>query len=108
MGLHRRFNRLSEEASAKTDVVAEMILSINQCKVIPIISNSFRIEQIFRDEGKDTGAPEYTDEDQTVNEQLTRAWATAIDYPLEDNHNLARVVTPARKNIQTLKRISLK
>jgi hypothetical protein len=63
--------------------------------VIPIVSNSFRIEQIFRDE-KD--APEqasdtaqYDDEDLTYDEQLTKVWADFIDYPMADKHNLARV-----------------
>lgn len=79
----------------KTDALRKIISLRNISKVIPIISNSFRIDQVFRDEKKITdliaGAPEYDDEDLTIEEQLTKIWAEKINYPMSDDHNLARV-----------------
>jgi hypothetical protein len=79
----------------KIDALHKIISLRNISKVIPIISNSFRIEQVFRDEQKITNLiasePEYDDEDLTIEEQLTKIWAERIYYPMTDNHNLARV-----------------
>jgi len=63
--------------------------------VVPIISNSFRIEEIFRNDedllSKMNGSPEFYDEVRTVDQQLTKQWAQKIGYPMSDDHNLARV-----------------
>ena len=72
------------------------IISIrNINNVVPIISNSFRIEQIFCNEKAVTDLaaqkPEYLDEDLSIEEQLTKMWAKQIGYPMTDDHRLARV-----------------
>ena len=67
---------------------------ISQGIVIPIISNSFRIEQIFREERNVSDLSDETlqpDEDLTVEEQLAEEWAHFIEYPMPDVHNLSRV-----------------
>ena len=65
-------------------------------RVIPVISNSFRIEEIFRDDEElfklMLEVPQYYDELRTFNQQLTKKWAEEIKYPMSDDHNLARVV----------------
>lgn len=64
-------------------------------RVIPIISNSFRIEEIFRDDKELLAliaeVPEHFDQVRTFDQQLTKKWAEKIEYPMSDNHNLARV-----------------
>jgi len=66
-------------------------------RVIPIISSSFRLEQIFRalsslnDKIAVTPRSRSTDEVPTAVQQLTREWADSIEYPLPDDSNLARV-----------------
>jgi hypothetical protein len=68
---------------------------INQGMVVPIVSNSFRIEHIFYGEKdpaeKIAEASQSYDDDFTIDEQLTKEWADFIGYPMPDNHNLARV-----------------
>lgn len=88
----------NSEVSQVTDTLRRIVTIKNINNVVPVISNSFRIEQIFRDEKSVTEAiPEdpqqYVDEDLTVDQQLTRLWAKDIGYPkiLTDNNNLARV-----------------
>ena len=99
MGLSRRVAQAREqrpaEPSAEAGLTKHIIHRIHQGKVIPILSNSFRLEQIFREEKND--APEGSDPAQadsgglTIEEQLTEVWAKEIGYPLADIHNLARV-----------------
>ncbi len=100
MGKIIRRNAKKNEAPAdhhaeKLTFLEDIIPDINKGSVIPIISNSFRIEEIFRDEDEITGKiaqePEFTDEDLTIDEQLTKEWAADIKYPMSDDHNLARV-----------------
>jgi hypothetical protein len=85
--------RLVQET--KTSSFGNIIPLIAQQKVIPIISNSFRIQQIFAeqkeviDEIPETSV--YEDEDLTSDEQITKEWANFIGYPMPDNHSLARV-----------------
>lgn len=99
MGLNKRFaqarERLSKESLTKTGFWEAIMPRINQGNVIPIISNSFRIEQIFREDKK---APDPSTEGAsteepglTVEEQITKEWADFIEYPLPDVYNLARV-----------------
>jgi len=63
--------------------------------VIPVISNSFRIEQIFQAdlELRELLKKEakYYDDASTLEQQLTKLWATKINYPMSDDRNLARV-----------------
>src|SRR5512142_508019 len=63
--------------------------------MIPVISNSFRVEEIFRTDRELMGAaadlPEHYDEVRTIDQQLTRRWAQKIGYPMSEDHNLARV-----------------
>jgi len=92
MGINRRFaearERLAKEGSVKTGFWEDIMPRINQGVVIPIISNSFRIDQIFRDGNE----PEAPDEGSlSINEQLIAEWASLIEYPMGDSNNLARV-----------------
>jgi len=99
MGLNRRFagarERLSKESVSSTGFWDNIMPFIKQGMVIPIISNSFRIEQIFREEkeGLDRTAEtsQSDDEDWTIDEQLTKEWAEFVEYPMQDVHNLARI-----------------
>jgi hypothetical protein len=63
--------------------------------VIPVISNSFRLEEIFREDEELFAlleqVPEFYDEFRTFDQQLTKKWAESIKYPMSDDHNLARV-----------------
>jgi len=91
MGFNKRFaearERLAREGASKSDPREDLMRRINQGIVIPIISNSLRIEQVFGGENE-----EINDEnDFSIYEQLTAEWASLIGYPLEDKHNLARV-----------------
>lgn len=99
MGLNRRFagarERLSREAIVTTGFWDTIMPCISQGLVIPVISNSFRIEQIFREEtnespqGGEVSPPDA--EDRTIDEQLTKEWAEFIGYPMPDVYNLARI-----------------
>jgi hypothetical protein len=83
------------DAEENVDPLNDLIPFINEGVVIPIISNSLRIEEIFRTARELTDkiakTPTYSDEYLTVNEQLTKVWAESIQYPMPDDHNLARV-----------------
>ncbi|HUG35278.1 MAG TPA: SIR2 family protein [Anaerolineales bacterium] len=63
--------------------------------IIPIISNSFRIEQIFQadPELRESLKKEakYYDDASTLEQQLTKLWSATINYPMSDDRNLARV-----------------
>jgi SIR2-like domain len=98
MGANRRLGRarekLDRESLTRTGFWKDIMPRIQQGIVIPIISNSFRIEQIFREEKRplDQSAENLqSDEDLTVEEQLAEEWANFIEYPMPDVHNLARV-----------------
>ena len=90
MGNNNRFaklrERLEQETSSQTDFWSDIKPHVSQGIVIPIVSNAFHIEQIFREEGShdnDDGLP--------TDEALTTEWANWIKYPMQDKHNLARV-----------------
>src|SRR6185436_393158 len=99
MALKRRIGKGKVNPATILDSVEgllnDIMPDINKGTVIPIISNSFRIEQIFRDEkellDELAEVPEYDDEDLTIDEQLTKEWSDDIEYPMTDDHNLARV-----------------
>lgn len=65
--------------------------------VVPIISNSIRTNRIFHvDNDENLGPVQYSSEttqadDYTIEEELAMAWAEAIQYPLSENHIIARV-----------------
>ena len=86
---------MPNSGSRPSDTLRNIITTDNIKKVVPIISNSFYIDEVLRREQKITGLipkrAEDIDEDLTVDEQLTRIWARSIDYPMSDDHNLARV-----------------
>ena len=91
MGINRRFaearEKMAKEALSKAGFWEDIMPHINQGVVIPIISNSFRIDQIFGDGGNAT-------EDEsglTITDQLVAEWASLINYPMRDKENLARV-----------------
>lgn len=99
MGLRRRVEKketaASDNGSPEGGYLDDIMPFIKKGTVIPIISNSMRIEQIFRDEkalaDQIAGEAELSDEDLTIDEQLTKEWAAEIRYPMADDHNLARV-----------------
>ena len=62
----------------------EIILqNISKGCVIPVISDSFRMEQIFQELAED--------DESTVFEGLIAQWARQIGYPMQDSSNLAQV-----------------
>ena len=79
----------------KTAILNKIISLRNISNVVPIISNALRVEQIFRNEKQITDLvakiPPYTEENLTIDEQLTKIWAEQIHYPMRDNHDLVRV-----------------
>ncbi|HLO15334.1 MAG TPA: SIR2 family protein [Anaerolineales bacterium] len=83
------------EENETSNHLNDLIPFINEGVVIPIISNSFRVEEIFRNVKELTEkiphTPQYSDEYLTISEQLTKEWADSIQYPMPDDYNLARV-----------------
>src|SRR5215208_5007086 len=83
-------------SSVITQDMKMMFTLMGQGRVIPIISNSLRIEQIFRGDQelaeRIRELPRFYDELKTCDQQLTRLWAEAINYPMSDDYNLARVL----------------
>jgi len=79
----------------KSEILRNIIRTNNIKNVVPIISNSFYLNELFRNEDKIASLipehPEDIDEDLTIDEQLTKLWAKNIEYPMTDDHNLARV-----------------
>lgn len=73
----------------------DMMPFVDEGTVIPIISNSFRLEEIFRDDDEVVkqlyDVPEYYDEVRTIERQLTLEWSKQIGYPMSEGYNLARV-----------------
>ncbi len=99
MRLNRRLSvareKLSKDSISSTGFWENIMPFINLGMVIPIISNSFRIEQLFREEKEEAGTPtekpQPDEEDWTAEEQLSKEWAEFIEYPMQDVHNLARI-----------------
>jgi hypothetical protein len=91
------YNMGSPGGMARTSILSKIISIKNIGNIVPIISNSFRIEQIFRS-GKNISDLFGEDHNHLVNgltihEQLTKLWAREVGYPetMSDDHNLARV-----------------
>lgn len=82
----------NEEGNLLDDL---LMSSISGGTIVPVISNSFRMNEIFRSittlTDKIPKTPISSDEYLTVHEQLTKEWANEINYPLPDDYNLARV-----------------
>ncbi len=74
---------MAKEAPPKAGLWETILPRISKGTVIPVISSSFRIEQIFREIAAQG--------ELTVIEQLVAQWAARIEYPMQDNYNLARV-----------------
>ncbi len=99
MGLRRRIEKekpvSSDSGLQGDDYLGDLISDIKKGRVIPILSNSMRIEQIFRDEkalaDQVSDTVEFDNEDLTIDEQLTKEWAAEIHYPMADDYNPARV-----------------
>jgi hypothetical protein len=86
----------ADDNESITGILSDVVLPfIESGMVIPIISNSFRVDEIFRDDKEfDRQSPhmlEFIDEARTVEQQLTMKWAKEIGYPMADDYNLARV-----------------
>ena len=85
----------SESDSSESSYLDDLIPFIKKGTVIPIISNSIRIEQIFSDEETLTNQfsanTNFDENDETTTEELTAEWAKYINYPMADANNLARV-----------------
>lgn len=68
---------------------------IRKGSMIPVISNSFSMRQIFRDEiiqnKKANGLQMTDDTTSAIDKSLTKQWASMIEYPLQDKYDLARV-----------------
>jgi hypothetical protein len=66
--------RPSNADPQKTDILNKIIKINSINNVVPIISNSFRIEQVFQNEKKITDliskTPEFLDEDLTIDKDL--------------------------------------
>ena len=97
--LNRRFQmareRLANTASFPTSNLDDLMPFISNGTAIPVISNSFRMEQIFQNEqGLSQQFSERSELDKnefSIQEQLTREWAYEIGYPLADVNNLPHV-----------------
>ena len=81
------------EPAGESQVLRKIITLRNISKVIPVISNSYRLAQIFRPQrgSSDEFNQSDTGDDFSIQEQLTKRWADEMQYPLVDDHDLARV-----------------
>ncbi len=75
--------RLQSGENKQLDPRESMLQNISKGSVIPVISSSFRIEQIFHELAEEEGP--------TVAERLIALWAQQINYPMPDISNLAQV-----------------
>jgi hypothetical protein len=67
----------------KADPREAILPNISKGCVIPVISSSFRMQQIFHELAEDGGS--------SVVEDLIAQWAEYIEYPMQDRSNLAQV-----------------
>lgn len=97
--LNQRFQKargkLETTETTRSSDIRDLIAFVKNGTVIPVISNSFRFEQIFADDMDFarlfSAEPNFDDEALSVFEQLTQEWANFIEYPMPDKQNLARV-----------------
>jgi hypothetical protein len=87
-------NRTQITAQTGGTFWSELVDRIRDGQMIPVISNSLRMEQIFRqlvDAAQAENNPEEEVAPLTVEDLLSQAWAEEIGYPLSDQNQLARV-----------------
>lgn len=85
-----------DSQGAHAQFLRYLLPDIQNGTAIPIVSNTFRLDQIF---GGVQDLPNRIAEakvdpgngDISIAEKLTRRWADKIKYPMPDDHNLARV-----------------
>jgi hypothetical protein len=75
--------KMQRAAFKKADPWENILPNISKGCVIPVISGSFRMEQIFHELVED--------DESTVVEELIAEWARQIGYPMQDSYNLAQV-----------------
>lgn len=75
--------KLQRGENKQLDPRESILQNINKGYVIPVISSSFRIEQIFHELEKEVGP--------NIVEGLITQWASFIKYPMPDSSNLAQV-----------------
>jgi len=85
-----------DRITQRIDYQREFIQHLHTRTVVPVMSNAFRLEAIFRDDPELHKTmkqfPEFYDDVRTIDQQLTKKWAKDIvSYPMSDEHNLARV-----------------
>ena len=77
------YEMLQKGEDKQLDPRENILQYISRGGLIPVISSSFRIEQIFHELAKEEGP--------NVVEGLIAQWARFIKYPMSDSSNLARV-----------------
>lgn len=87
-------SRPTEPIDYYNDIIQYMLG--DEISIVPVVSNAFRLDQIFRDDAELLDMLlkhkiDFYDEAFTIDQQLTRAWAAKNKYPMSDDHNLARV-----------------
>ena len=84
-----------DDNDATIDTIGDLVRLIGKREFIPVISQAFRIDQIFREDEELSRmmaeVAQFYDEFRTFDQQLTKKWAATIKYPMSDDHNLARV-----------------
>lgn len=85
----------SDDSSSIIKSLDILLPFIESGRVIPVVSNSFRIEEIFKGDSHllklMDQKPQFYDEVRTYDQQLTKSWAYEVGYPMSDDHNVARV-----------------
>lgn len=87
---------MNDHNTEPIDYESDVLQFIDDRSIVPVISNSFRLEEIFRNDAELLNLMlkhkiEFYDEAYTIDQQLTKAWAASKEYPMSDDHNLARV-----------------
>jgi hypothetical protein len=89
-------NSNSEDLQYLVDLISEG-MAAGENRLTPIISNSFRIDEIFSEDAellsmlKEERVPTFYDEMNTIDHQLAKKWASKVEYPMSDGHSWARV-----------------
>jgi hypothetical protein len=116
--LAERVRMAAQGAQAKKGFWESTLRNISNGNVTPVISGSFRLEQIFRElAGETAKKTELGENDITVFEMLVKEWSASIDYPMQDDYIFARVAqyylveqkddTDARREIVNFLKTSL-
>ncbi len=93
MVLKARVERDPQELT-QTDLI-NRIITARPARIVPIISNTFRINQIFCAESNMEDlfslGSSLDENKRTIEQQLTQEWAKKIHYPMSDTWDLSRV-----------------